>query len=116
MKRPVYLCLNTRCVLCLMACPDTVCSACDHKTYKQEAYPLFSAPSDLLRSEVILFENNKWKVTKVIGAHSGWIIGDNIGDNWVQYRDGAIGYDHPERIPQYIKDLLKKELSILEEA
>lgn len=66
-------------------------------------------------NEITIFENDNWKVTKYKGKNSGWIIGDRwagnayipVGDNWIYYGDSKFGFDHPELIPEYIKDKVR---------
>ena len=65
--------------------------------------------------ERIIYKNKNWEITIKSSGLSGWIIGDfmgkyGVGDNWVLYNDGNVGYDFPERIPKYIKAELKKGL------
>lgn len=58
-----------------------------------------------------LFKNKNWFIDT--SGKSGWIVGTNragqsIGDNWIIYNDYSVGFDCPERLPKYIKDIVHK--------
>lgn len=61
-----------------------------------------------MTEEIVIFENDNWKVTKTKGKNSGWIVGDCIGDNWIYYGNNRFGFDNPNRIPEYIKAKVRK--------
>jgi len=119
MWKPTHLCMNQKCPTNSYAGAtwspyskedeDIVdCDYCGVRLYQVEEY----TPRGHV--EIRLWENKNWKITKFLRRKSGWIIGNCIGSNWVQYDDRSIAHDSPYRIPAYVKLQLRFELRRLE--